>query len=145
MSVDAEVMFWEPMWGNQRKKAVDKEREIKVLLELLELAGVKPNDADLTLDYHGNKTLRIKLFKGAESSIKLYDYRFYGPLVFSEGKIYIRETAAIMEEADHGNGMVRKITSIMLPIDKIVAKIKEDKAQIMLERKKASEELAKAI
>lgn len=113
----AEIKMWEPLWGNQQPRAVDRD-ELSVIQYIALAADLSISEIDPVLDIKGRKLLRVKIFKGVESSILMYDYLFFGPLAFA-GK-----NVSLVEQIEHGVTAKNREMSKVLDKNELIARIK---------------------
>lgn len=86
MSHGLNLKVWDPIWRMHKPKEVNK-IEFESLNKTIMLTGIPFDHAETILNGKGEKCLRIKVFKGVESSILVYDYHFFGPLVLECNKL----------------------------------------------------------
>lgn len=107
---------WEPLWSTCNTKAMGKD-EIVMISHITTLVGLTHEDIETVLDVRGRKTLRIKLFKGWECNIPLYEYLFFGPIIFSGKQIFLAERAK--------NEEGKKNVTCMLDVEQLIDLIKK--------------------
>lgn len=120
---------WEPLWGNFAPKVMDKDEVIAI--DYLALAAdLEKTDIEPVLDIRNRKTLRVKIYKTNEYTIDMYDYLFFGPLVFSGKNVYLAEQV-VNDLSPKG----RKMTK-MLDTDQLIAMIKRQVSSTLGARKR---------
>lgn len=83
------IYVWHPMWGHHLPRNLSL-AEKESIVRIKRVLNVADEFIETMFDSKGEKILRVKVAKGMDSGIPLFDYHFFGPIFVQDDSMHCK-------------------------------------------------------